>query len=205
MNYEAYIKVKNLHNIYKFYGKNPFNTDGYNSVWEGRSKILLISMCELEDSETYPKSALLADLIDFCNNNPKAHQLKDYIFNLPGFDPNLGQNQSISTTTQHGFVTMGIDNIINNTEHDFSDVCDLNLNGKYKLREDVTGMYLTIELDNFSIKLERRNEFLEKTFRFNNVIVSDIEFPDLINMITYGSKIKEINKQNIQAAYFFLK
>ena len=100
---------------------------------------------------------------------------------------------------------MGLENLKQRNLDNVNEGCTFNLNGQFRLREDVTGMYLNIERDNFSIHLEKRNEFQEKTFRYNNIIVNDIEFSELINMITYGDTVKIFSKENTQAVYYFLR
>lgn len=204
MNYHEYIEVKNLINIYEFYGESYLKPENGDHMWASRTRLLLNAMCELEKDNKYPASSGLHDIIDFVNNNQDAEKLKNYLNILPGFQPSLGINQGNDTYNQHGFVSMGLENLKQRNLNNVNEVCTFNLNGQFRLREDVTGMYLNIERDNFSIHLEKRNEFQEKTFRYNNIIVNDIEFSELINMIAYGDTVKIFSKENTQAAYFFL-
>ena len=204
MNYQEYIEVKNLINIYEFYGESHAKHENGDNMWGARTRLLLNSMCELEKDNKYPASSGLHDIIDFVNNNKDAEKLKFYLNMLPGFQPTLGKNQGNDTYNQHGFVSMGLEDLKQRNLNNVNKFCTFKLNGQFRLRKDVTGMYLNIERENFSIHLEKRNEFLAKTFRFNNVIVNDIEFPELINMIAYGDTVKMFSKENTQAAYFFL-
>lgn len=204
MNYAEYIKIQNLIHIYDFYGESFLKKEGGFDMWTGRTHILLKSMCELENDNKYPLSSDLPDLIDFIDNNPNARKTCDYVYNLPGFQASLGKNQHPGLYTQHGFVAMGLENLRTKALEKFNNECAFKLNGNYRLRQDQTGIYLDIEFDDFSMKLEKRNEFLEKTFRINNVLVDNLTFHELINMITYSSAVKSLNKENTQAAHFFL-
>lgn len=204
MNYNEYIKIQNLINIYDFYGESFLKNEGGDDMWAGRTRCLLNAMCELANDNKYPISSDLPDLMDFVDNNTNAKKLNDYVYNLPGFQPSLGKNQTPGLYTQHGFVAMGLHNLRTRNLKYFNGECEFKLNGKYRLRQDQTGIYLNIEFDDFSLKLEKRNEFLEKTFRINNVLVDNLTFHELINMITYASAVKSISKENTQAAHFFL-
>lgn len=204
MNYNNYIKIQNLSHIYDFYGESFLRNESGDDMWANRTRWLLNAMCELANDNKYPLSSDLPDLMDFVDNNPNAKKLNEYILNLPGFQQNLGKNQPHGLYTQHGFVTMGLDNLRTRNLKYFNGECEFNLNGQYRLRQDQTGIYLDITFDDFSIQLEKRNEFLEKSFRINNVMVDNLAFYELINMITYASAVKAISKENTEAAHFFL-
>lgn len=204
MLYNEYIKVKNLLNIYAFYGKETLKPTNGDAMWAIRTELLLNAMCELEDDNKYPISSKLKDLIDFSDNNQSAQKLKNYIINLPGFNQSLGNSQSWDTDTQHNFVAMGLITIPMRNQKPFTEECTFNLNGNYKLRENDTGLYLDVEFDDFVVKLEKRNEFPEKTFRINNTMVDNLTFHELVNMITYANHVKNFSKENIQGTHFLL-
>lgn len=204
MNYNNYIKIQNLSHIYDFYGESFLRNESGDDIWANRTRWLLNSMCELANDNKYPLSSDLPDLMDFVANNPNAKKLNEYILNLPGFQPSLGKNQTPRLYIQHGYVTMGLENLRTRNLKYFNGECEFNLNGQYRLKQDQTGIYLDITFDDFSIQLEKRNEFLEKSFRINNVMVDNLAFYELINMITYASTVKAISKENTEAAHFFL-
>ena len=52
--------------------------------------------------------------------------------------------------------------------------------------------------------LEKRNEFKENTFMVNGILIDNVEFHELVNIIAYANNVKELTKENTQAAYFFL-
>lgn len=204
MNYNEYIKIQNLMHIYDFYGLNFLSLEGSDDMWSSRAMMLLKSMCQLENDNQYPLSSDLPDLIDFSENNPEAVGITNYIQCLPGFKPSLGKNQTSDTYRQHGFITMNFYNLkIRNDKH-MEDYCNFKLDGKYRLRKNLTGIYLTIDFEDITVTLEKRNEFLEKSFRVNGTMVDNVEFHELVNMISYACHVKEINKENTQAAHFFL-
>lgn len=204
MNYHEYIEVKNLINIYEFYGESYLKPENGDYMWASRTRLLLNAMCELENDNKYPASSGLHDIIDFFNNNKDAEKLKNYLNILPGFQPSLGRNQGNETYNQHGFVSMGLENLKQRNLDNVNEGCTFNLNGQFRLREDITGMYLNIERDNFSIHLEKRNEFAEKTFRVNGTILENVEFYELVNIIAHANHVKALSKENTQAAHFLL-
>lgn len=206
MKYEEYIKIKNLINLCDFYGENINRKDGSGlDMWASRSLLLINVMCELSHEDKFPKSASLEDLIVFGSKYPEAKKLNEYIKMLPGFDPTLGHNQTNSTLTQHGFVQMGLSQIGEKKEHEVNKKCTLNLSGTYIIRQDLTGLYLDVHCNNRIINVEKRTEFREKSFRINGTLVDDLDFCDLINCITYAYEVKVLNKNNINAAYYFLR
>lgn len=201
MNYTDYIKIKNLFNIYDFYGKDYKK---HNDMWMGRTIRLIIAMCELADEYKFPSSADLKVIIKFVDDNPKALKLKSYINCLPGFDPSLGINQSSATELQHGFITMNIPNVKIEKDKELQDKCDFKLDRKYKLIKSKTGFYLTVDFNDITMTLEKRNEFKENTFMVNGILIDNVEFHELVNIIAYANNVKELTKENTQAAYFFL-
>lgn len=201
MNYSEYIKIKNHFNIYDFYGIDYEKPD---DLWIRRAIILLVAMCELANEDKFPADASLKVLINFADNNKEALKLKEYLYCLPGFNEALGINQAADTDIHHGFITMNLSRIKITNEKDIEDKCDFKLDRKYKLRKDQNGSYLTVELDTIIILLEKRNEFTENTFRVNGILIDNVEFHELVNIISYACHVKEINKENTQAAHFLL-
>lgn len=190
--------------IYDFYGLNFLRFEGSNDMWSSRAVMLLKSMCQLENDNQYPLSSDLPDLIDFADNNPDAVHIKNYIQSLPGFNPILGKNQTSDTYRQHGFITMNFYNLKTRNDKHIEGYCDFRLDGKYRLRKNLTGIYLTVEFEDITVNLEKRNEFLEKSYRVNGTMVHNVEFHELVNIISYACHVKEINKENTQAAHFLL-
>jgi hypothetical protein len=201
MNYSEYIKIKNHFNIYDFYGMDYEKPD---DLWIRRAIILLVAMCELAHEDKFPADASLKVLINFADNNKEALKLKEYLYCLPGFDEALGINQAADTEIHHEFITMNLSRIKITNEKDIEDKCDFKLDRKYKLRKDQTGSYLTVEFETIIILLEKRNEFTKNTFRVNGILIDNVEFHELVNIISYACHVKEINKENTQAAYFLL-
>jgi hypothetical protein len=201
MVYNEYIKIKNLFNIYDFSGIDYNEPD---DLWVRRAIILLVAMCELADEDKLPADANLKGLINFADNNKEALKLKEYLHCLPGFDGSLGINQAADTEIHHEFIIMSLHRIKITNEKDIEDKCDFKLDRKYKLRKDQTGSYLTVEFEDIIILIEKRNEFTKNTFRVNGVQIDNVEFHELVNLISYACHVKEINKENTQAAHFLL-
>jgi hypothetical protein len=201
MVYNEYIKIKNLFNIYDFSGIDYNEPD---DLWVRRAIILLVAMCELADEDKLPADSNLKGLINFADNNKEALKLKEYLHCLPGFDGSLGINQAADTEIHHEFIIMSLHRIKITSEKDIEDKCDFKLDRKYKLRKDQTGSYLTVEFEDIIILIEKRNEFTKNTFRINGVQIDNVEFHELVNLISYASHVKEINKENTQAAHFLL-
>jgi hypothetical protein len=199
-----YIKLKNLINICKLCGVPTTNNDGALDMWISRSLMLVSAMCDLGYLNKYPASSSLADLITFVHNNPDAKELATYIEYLPGYDRKMGVNQNNSTLSQHGFIEMGLIGIFERKRFEYSKKCTLNLNADYLYREDLTGSYLDVEYEDFSIKLERRNEFKQNQFRINGKLIDDLAFHNVVNIITYSKFVNNITKENIEAIYYFL-
>lgn len=199
-----YIKLKKLINICKFYGIPPTNNDGGLDMWTSRSLMLVSAMCDLGHLNKYPASSSLVDLITFVHNNPDAKELATYIDYLPGYDRKMGVHQNNSTLTQHGFIEMGLIGILERKEFEYSKKCTINLNADYLYRQDLTGSYLDVEYEDFSLKLEKRNEFKQNQFRINGKLIDDLAFHNVVNMITYSKFTKDISKENVEAIYYFL-
>lgn len=199
-----YIKLKNLINICKLCGVPTTNNDGGLDMWTSRSLMLVSAMCDLGHLNKYPASSSLVDLITFIHNNPDAKELATYIEYLPGYDRKMGVHQNNSTATQHGFIEMALMGILQRKEFELNEKCTLNLNADYLYREDLTGSYLDVEYEDFSIKLERRNEFKQNQFRINGKLIDDLAFHNVVNIITYSKFTKNISKENVEAIYYFL-
>lgn len=199
-----YIKLNNIINICKFSGIPITNSDGSLDMWMSRSLMLVSAMCDLGHLKKYPTSTNLVDLITFVHNNSDAKELAFYVENLPGFDKKMGVHQNTSTIQQHGFIEMGLIGLLERKEFELNTRCTLNLNADYTYRQDLTGSYLDVVYDDFNIKLEKRNEFKQNEFRINGKLIDDLEFHNVINMITYSKFTNNITKENIEAIYYFL-
>ena len=99
---------------------------------------------------------------------------------------------------------MNIPNVKIEKDKELQDKCDFKLDRKYKLIKSKTGFYLTVDFNDITMTLEKRNEFKENTFMVNGILIDNVEFHELVNIIAYANNVKELTKENTQAAYFFL-
>jgi carboxypeptidase C (cathepsin A) len=205
MYYNEYIKIKNIANICGFYGETFLSNNSGMDMWSSRALMLIESMCELSYKEKYPQSSNLDDLTKFITENQDAVKLKNYLKILPGYKDSLGSNQSTGTYNQHGFVEMNLNGLAEQREQELNDRCTINHLGKYTLRTDQDGSYLDVVFNDYTVQIEKRNEFLQKTFRVNDTLVDDIELHNLVNIISYTQFTKNITKENIEAVYYLLR
>lgn len=206
-----FVAIKNKMDICKFYDLSKFydifilnNTDDVHCV---AARLLVAVFCELESQNKYPKSSELNDLILFVNENPEAKKLNKYLNDIPGYDPLFGCKQTKETYYQHRMSLFGL-NELRHRSYKFSDFnsnfCLDNIISLYG-EEDDKGAYLNVNSNGSFLKVEKLFEFNTKTFRLNDVMFENIEINNLINIINYANIVKELNLENIQAAYCFLR
>lgn len=207
---QEFITIKNKMDICKFYDPSKYydifivNKKDYNCTI---GRLLVTAFCELENKNKYPKSSELNDLIIFANENPEAKKLNKYINDTPGYDQLLECNQSKETYYQHHMTLFSLKEL-SNRSYKFSDFnpnfCIDNIISLY-VEEDDKGAYLNVNANGAFLKVEKLFEFNTKTFRVNDVMFENIEINNLINIINYANIVKELNLENIQAAYCFLR
>lgn len=208
---KEFISIKNKMDICKFYDTdkfyNMFILNNQDNVHAVAARLIISIFCELESKNKYPKSSELNDLITFVNENPEAKKLKKYINDIPGYDPIWGLIQNKETYYQHRMSLFGL-NELRHKSYKFSDFnsmhCLDNIISLYG-EEDDKGAYLNVNSNGSFLKVEKLFEFNTKTFRVNDVMFKNIEINNFINIINYANVVKELNLENIQAAYYFLR
>lgn len=210
MLFEKYIKIKNLmrvHQLYQisFQDRTFINDEGSIDDRDLPSEKLLSAMCELEREGKYPKSSELLDIIEFIENNPEAIELKIYLKNLDSYDVSLKKNQKMKTRIHHQINSDGLHHLPEKKSRDIYKNCCIDLSGDYIISWHEKGITLNINIDGFKIKAEMKYELPEDTYIINNVVFENLKFNELINIITYSKYVKDLNLQNTQAAFFFLK
>ena len=192
---KEFISIKNKMDICKFYDTDKFydmfilnNQDNVHAV---AARLIISIFCELESKNKYPE----------------AKKLKKYINDIPGYDPIWGLRQNKETYYQHRMSLFGL-NELRHKSYKFSDFnsmhCLDNIISLYG-EEDDKGAYLNVNSNGSFLKVEKLFEFTKKTFRVNDVMFKNIEINNFINIINYANVVKELNLENIQAAYYFLR
>lgn len=205
MNQKEYIEVRNLVKIYEVCGLLKKLETSHDAMWIGKALYLLKALCELEDKNKYPTTTDLNELITFCEENPSAVSLKFYLERTPGFDQNFGLNQMQGAYMQHEYIAMTLGTLRDLHNRNYSKLCTLDLEKKYRLKNDLGNFYLEVATNDTTLNIDRLGNDPEKTFRVNGVIMNDLELFDVINIITYEKDVKTISKHNIQTAYQFLR
>lgn len=205
MDKKEYIELRNLVKIYELCGLLKKLETAHDAMWIGKSLYLLKVLCELEDQDKYPTTTDLNELITFYQENPSSVSLKFYLERTPGFDLKFGLNQMQGAYIQHEYIAMTLETLRDLHNRNYSKLCTLDLEKKYRLKNDLGNFYLEVVTNDTTLNIERLGNDPEKTFRVNGVIMNDLELFDVINIITYEQDVKAISKHNIQTAYQFLR
>lgn len=210
MRASEFIHIKNQMDICHFYSYRDyyetFISDERKDVHYLAARLLVPIFCQLEKENKYPESTELNDLIIFSVANPAAFKLASYLNNIPGYDENLYCHQPQETYYEHQIASLGF-NELKHRIHKFSeyttDYCLDNVTSLYGYENDI-GQYLQVVSNGIEFTVEKLYSYKKNTFKIKDVMFEDIEVNMLINIINYVSMVKELNLDNIQAAYNFL-
>ena len=183
-----------------------FISDERKDVHYLAARLLVPIFCQLEKENKYPESTELNDLIMFSIANPEAFKLGSYLNDIPGYDESLYCHQPQETYYEHQIASLGF-NELKHRSNKFSeyktDYCLDNVTSSYGYENDI-GQYLQVVSNGVDFTVEKLYSYKKNTFKIKDVMFEDIEVNMLINIINYVSLVKELNLDNIQAAYNFL-
>lgn len=210
MRASEFIHIKNKMDICHFYSYRDyyetFISDERKDVHYLAARLLVPIFCQLEKENKYPESTELNDLIKFSVANPSAFKLTSYLNDIPGYDESLYCHQPQETYYEHQIASLGF-NELKHRSNKFSeyktDYCLDNITSLYGYEDDM-GQYLQVISNGVEITVEKLYSYKKNTFKIKGIMFEDIEVNMLINIINYSSLVKELNIDNIQAAYNFL-